>query len=178
MTAVRSGLIVALAIGVLSNFGSGMRKLADSWASSVNIQDDTRKDLELVASTEKRTFTAAEPIPLSVIAKNNGQRALFIVDTYNPEWDTKFDVRNEAGENVALTEDGKRLTKTISIFRQIRIEINPGEEIRKEFVINKLFDMSSPGKYAITVKRSFCVTGTDIFSIATSNILKVTVSLN
>jgi hypothetical protein len=179
MRVVTSGLIVAIAIGVISTFGAGMQETSKMPADgpvSVDVQDKTPKGLQLVARTEKATFSTGEPILLSVFARNNGRRALFIVDTYHPEWDTKFDVRNEAGESVALTEDGKRLTKTIAIFRQARVEIYQGDEVQKDFVINRLFEMTAPGPYSITVKRSFCVTGTDVFRVANSNIVKVTVA--
>lgn len=146
---------------------------------AADIQDKTPKTpkgLQLVARTEKATFTPGEPILLKVLARNIGAKPLFIVDTYHPEWDTKFAVRNESEQNVALTADGKRLTKTIAIFRQVRIEIHPDEEVQEEFVISKLFEMTAPGTYAITVKRSFCFTGTDVFMVATSNTVKVTVA--
>jgi hypothetical protein len=179
MTVVPSGLIVAIAIGVLSTFGAGQQeknKMPGDGPPSADVQDKTPKGLQLVASTEKATFTTGEPILLSVFARNNGRKVLFIVDTYHPEWDTKFEVRNEAEERVALTEDGERLTGAIAIFRDVRVEINPGDEVRKDFVINKLFEMTAPGTYSITVKRSFCVTGTEVFRVATSNIVKVTIA--
>ena len=178
MRVMTSGLIVALAIGVLSAFGATMQeksKVPGDGPASADVQDKTSKGLQLLAKTDKATFITGEPILLSVFARNNGRKALFIVDTYHPEWDTKFDVRNEAGESAALTEDGKRLT-TIAIFRQVRVEIYPGDEVQQDFAINKLFEMTAPGTYSITVKRSFCVTGTDVFRVASSNIVKVTVA--
>lgn len=178
MTVIPGSLIVAIAIGILSTFGSGMQEKVEmpgDGPSSADVQDTTSEGLQLVVKTKKATFTTGEPILLSVFARNNGAKPLFIVDTYHPEWDTRFDVRNESEQNVALTEDGKRLTKTIAIYRQVRIEIHPAEEVQEEFVISKLFEMA-PGTYAITVKRSFCFTGTDVFMVATSNTVKVTVA--
>jgi hypothetical protein len=178
MTVVPGSLIVAMAIGILSPFGAAMREKSkpSDGPPSAYVQNTTSEGLQLVVKTEKATFTTGEPILLSVFARNNGAKPLFIVDTYHPEWDTKFVVRNEAEESAALTEDGERLTKSIAIFRDIRVEINPGDEVQKDFVINKLFEMTAPGRYSITVKRSFGVTGTDVFRVATSNIVKVTVA--
>lgn len=175
---IPSGLIVAIVIGLFSIFGSAMQekgKTSDGLPFAY-VQDTTSKGLQLVVKNEKATFTPGEPILLTVVARNDGQRPLFIVDTYHPEWDTKFDVRAEAGDRVALTEDGERLTKNIAIFRDVRVEINPGDEVKRDFVINKLFDLTAPGTYSITVKRSFCFSGTDVFMVATSNSVKVTVA--
>jgi hypothetical protein len=179
MTVVPSGLIVAIAIGVLSTFGAGMQEKSEMPGDdppSAYVQDTASEGLQLVVKTEKATFTPGEPIVLSVVARNHSAKPLFIVDTYHPEWDTKFQVRNEAEESAALTEDGERLTKSIAIFRDIRVEINPGDEVQKDFVINKLFEMTAPGTYSITVKRSFCFSGTDVFMVAMSNIIKVTIA--
>jgi len=142
---------------------------------STYIQDATSKGLRLAMKIEKATFAPGEQIAITVVARNDSEERLFVIDTYHPEWDTKLDVKEEAGGKVALTEDGERLTKNIAIFRDIRVEINPGDELQKDFVINKLFDMTAPATYSITVKRSFCFSGTNVFMVATSNTVKVTV---
>lgn len=102
MAVVSTSLILGIAIGVLSTFGALVqekRRMPSDAPPPADVQYKTPRGLQLVARTEKATFTTGESILLSVFARNNGTEALFIVDTYHPEWDTKFDVRNEADES-------------------------------------------------------------------------------
>jgi hypothetical protein len=130
----------------------------------------------IAVSTEKESFTAGEPIVLAVSARNNGSKVLVLENTYHPEWDYKLDVRTEAGETVSLTEEGRHLVKDIAIYASTNVDIHPGQEIEKDFLISKLFEMTTSGTYSITVKRQFFVPDLDVYRTAISNTVKVTIA--
>lgn len=177
--AMTSALIFSLGVGGFSTFGASIQRKSKEVGPAPTSSDAgsrNSKALQLAVSTEKENFTAGEPISLAVSARNNGRKVLVLENTFHPEWDYKFDVRNEAGETVSLTGEGRRLMKDISIYASTNIEINPGEEVQKDFLITKLFEMTTPGTYSIAVNRQFFVPDLDGYRTAISNTVKVTIA--
>jgi hypothetical protein len=171
-------LLISLAVGGLSTLGANLQNKTEEVGPAPTSSDGgsgSSEALQLVVSTEKSSFSVGEPILLTVTSRNNGRKVLVLENTFHAEWDYKLDVRNEAGESVALTEEGRRLTKNNSIYASTNIDLHPGEEVQKDFVITKLFEMTTPGKYSISVNRQFWIPDLDVYRPATSNTVKITI---
>lgn len=178
-TAIISSLIVGTAIGALATSGASIQRKSGT-SGLVSAASDIRETMVrgplLSARTEKANFSPGEPILCRVEATNNSRKVIVLVDTYHPEWDYKLDVRNEAGEKVTLTKDGERLMRNISIYKSVSVEIFPGEAVHADFVINKLFEMTTAGTYSIRVERTFFTPDTQAYTVAKSNIVKVEIT--
>ncbi|HXU39422.1 MAG TPA: hypothetical protein VN937_23910 [Blastocatellia bacterium] len=170
-------LLTAITIGTLSTFGVTIgNRSGTSDVGPADSPETNASGLVLSARIEKPTFNPGEPIPLRVSVTNNSRNVLVIVDTYHPEWDYKLDVRNEAGETVPLTKDGERLMRNISIYKSVSVWLYPGDTVHADFVINKLFEMNTPGTYSISSKRKFLTLDSSAYDFATSNTVKITIA--
>lgn len=155
--AITGALMTTIAALAILTFGADMQgdskgpKQAQLSSESQKLASD---NVELYARTEEEMYIPGEPILLKVLVRNKTEKAFLLVDTRRPERDYKFDVRNEEGESVALTKDGEDLVNNTAIFRRVAVEIKPGEEVQHSFTINKLFEMSVPNTYSVTVKRA------------------------
>ncbi len=169
-------LVLTIIINAAAMFGAGMQKKSSQSnqdSTSSKIESATSKGLQFSAEIEKEVFSPNELIVLKVSVKNTTQMTYYLPDTYHPEWDYNLEVKNEKRENVPLTADGERLMKNIAIFRQVNKEIAPGTELHRDFQISKLFKMTAPGLYAVTVKHRVWEPKSGAFSTITSNTVKV-----
>ena len=121
-------------------------------SSVAGVQRKTANTVHLSAGVKKEIFGSKELLPLTLSIKNNTRTAVFLLETY-PERDYSFQVRNERGETVSLTEAGEHLVNNTSTYRSIKLRIEPGQEVHHTVTINKLYDMTTPGVYAITIRR-------------------------
>lgn len=175
---ITRALVITVIINAFAIFGAGMQKndsqsKQDSTASS--IKSPASKGLQFSAKTVKESFSLDEPIVLKVSVRNDTRMTFYLPDTFHPEWDYKLEVKNEKRENVPLTADGERLMKDIAIFRQVNKEIAPGDQLQRDFQINKLFKMADSGSYAITVSHQAWDPKRGEFITITSNTVKVRV---
>ncbi|HEX5733475.1 MAG TPA: hypothetical protein VF131_11635 [Blastocatellia bacterium] len=176
--AITGALITTIGALALLAFGADMQannKESMQAQLSPGGQKPASDSVQLFVQTEEEMYIPGEPILLKVVVRNNTQNTIFIVDTRNPARDFKFDVRNEEGESVALTKDGEDLVNNTAIFRRVAVEIKPGKEVEHSFTINKLFEMTVPGTYSVTVKRE--IRGQDGHPLGevTSNTVKIKV---
>lgn len=144
----RSFFILALAFGYEISLSSAGPK-------QVKLPSDKRsasKAVELNIHLEKTLTLIDESNSLALTIKNNSKEVLLIFVTY-PARDYEFDVRNEEGQSIRLTETGDILVNNPSIFMRGHLELEPGETIEHKVQINKIYDMSVPGKYSVRVKR-------------------------
>lgn len=77
----------------------------------------------------------------------------------NPAFDYQMDVRDTSGRPVPETESFRKLkeqAKNGSIAgRNIGVILKPGETGQDMIEVSGLYDLSSPGKYSIQVRREF-----------------------
>jgi hypothetical protein len=107
----------------------------------------------LSATIDKHQFVSGEPILLKVSLSNATDHTLHILGTIL-QLDYEVDVRNESGERVSLTEEGKRAERTRRIDISLgRIFLDAGESRQETIQVNRLYDMVGVGKYSIVVRR-------------------------
>ena len=132
-------------------------------------------NVQLHAQTEEEMYIPGAPILLKVVVRNNTEKPFLLVDTRRPERDFQLGVRDEEGQSVALTKEGEGLVNNTAIFRRVAVEIKPGEKVEHSFTINKLFEMTVPGTYSVTIKRE--IRGQDGHPVGevTSNTVRIKV---
>ena len=176
---MRGALSMAIASVVVFTLGTSMQatnKGSKQAASVSNAQKALLEGIQFSARLEKELASSAEPNLLRLSIKNVSKSVVLLAATY-PERDYKFDVRNEKGESAPLTKAGEHLVNDTSVYRSVRLKIKPGEEIQHNVAINRLYDMSAPGTYFITIKRKVFGQEHKIFAEAVANIVKVRVVL-
>jgi hypothetical protein len=179
-TAIIHTLITILALAVGSGFADeppqqGVR--AQRVSSASDVESAIVKGLQMSIKAERESFKPGEPIVLKVSVKNTTPLVLYLPDTAHPEWDYKFVVKNERGEDVPLTIEGKRLVEDVAILRKTGVEMKPGAEVKAEFRLNKLFAMTTPGLYTLTVRHGAWENANRVSTTITSNTIRVRVTI-
>lgn len=171
-------MIVMIAAIATSNTGAGM-EINGGWTKQVVPAPDTQsarsKGIQLTVRTEKESFDSDEVVLLLLSVRNTTRRAVFLVETYSAR-EYKFDVKNEKGEDVLLTEEGQHLLTNNAVYRSGPLTIEPGEEKQHNVSINRIYDMTAPGTYSVTVRRKIFKMSGKLFTEAISNTLKVTIA--
>lgn len=128
---------------------------------------------KLSVRLEKTQFTPRDVILLNISLRNKSPEALSIVES-SAIRDYKITVRSEDGEDLQLSEQGKRLLEASEEYRQLVVQINPGEEIHQSIELSKLYDLT-PGTYTVRVKRLILTKDKTAYVELTSNSIKVEV---
>lgn len=175
MTSLSVAMIAMLAAIAPSNAGIAMGTNRD-WSKHVRPGSATQsaKGIQLTLRTLKENFRSDEEVLLWLRVRNSTRRSVFLVETYS-EREYKFDVKNEKGEGVPLTEEGERLLNNNAIYRSGPLMIEPGEEKQHNVSINRIYNMTTPGMYTVTVRRKVFKLNGQQFAEAVSNALKVRV---
>jgi hypothetical protein len=107
----------------------------------------------LSATVNTQQFVSGEPILLKVSLSNTTNETLHILGTIF-QLSCEVEVRNEGGELVSLTEEGKRLERHRGIDISLgRIFIGAGKEWTETLQVNRLYEMVAAGEYRIVVRR-------------------------
>jgi hypothetical protein len=130
--------------------------------------------IEMVVETEEREFVSDENIYIYMTVRNKTNKNFYLRDTY-PSRDYRFEVYDEGGNVVPMTENGIHLANSNTLWRNGAIMMPPGKEVQHSTTISKLFDMSKPGIYFITVKRRVHDMDGKLYAEIVSNTLAVTV---
>jgi hypothetical protein len=106
---------------------------------------------------EKAEVDGAEPVVLQITLKNTTTKSLWFAQSI--VWrDFAITVRRtihkavggDREDNTPLTEYGKQVFLTPAPVSAFQItEIKPGQSIQEKLAVNRLFDMTLPGTYAL-----------------------------
>jgi hypothetical protein len=144
----------------------------------------------LSITAEPQTAKPGAEVTLSIVLTNNSQKQLpFRMDRYHPESNFTIRVTDPTGEPAGKTRiyrmnTGDRTGKdaveapydphheVISIGSVGVSGIQPGIVLEQKTVLNKLFDLTQPGKYTIQVEKMDDLSKT----VVKSNVVTVTVA--
>jgi hypothetical protein len=137
----------------------------------------------LAISVKEHTVKAGSEVPMQIVLTNTSADQIAIRGGEPPDAGKRdgyiLDVRNAAGEFVPNTaylnfQPFKAylfLPGEANFFDRSFHGLKPGETLTNEVILDKLFDLSQPGKYTIQARRA----DENSKAVAKSNIIKVTV---
>jgi hypothetical protein len=102
--------------------------------------------------TKKATFASGELVVLTISLRNVGSQDTKII-TQAPLGSYDIEVLGRNGEKVPLTLRGKVESETVGYGSSSVTLLKKGQECTVEVPLNRLFDMSLPGKYTVSVTR-------------------------
>lgn len=157
-------MMVTLVNGTVGS--NGVKPNLDLWGKE-------SEGFRLSVLFEKKQFRRESSIMLHLTIKNVTKRDLYLVETY-PADEYKLTVRNERGEDAALTQLGQLLKANEgNNFRVIGVKVRSNEEVRDNIEINKFYVMTAPGAYFITAKRTVRKLSGNSWSEVVSNTVSV-----
>jgi hypothetical protein len=130
--------------------------------------------VQLTARVEKGVIQPGEPDTLILYVRNDSKAVVNLVETY-PERDYAFDVKDQSGKCVSLTENGEKLVSNTSIYRRGPLKIQPGKDVYHRVIISQLYDMTAPGEYSVSVSRKIFGPDFKLLTTVTSVPVKVIV---
>ena len=154
---------------------------AGAGAQSTNAPAKPKKaPFSIGISTPTATVRAGSEVIVNIVLTNTSNRELNIDITKAQEpgeIDFALDVRDAKGNAAPHTTWGRRLQGDGSSLpppmesSSLEVPLKRGKSTRSRIIVNRLYDVSQPGKYTIQVGRSDPYTA----AIALSNTLTVTV---
>ncbi len=120
--------------------------------------------------TDKKTIAVGAAVKVSITMRNISRSQIFFEAApglpqligFRPE------LRDTRGQPIPLTEYGKHYFEApFSTTSDLTVPLAPGKTVIQEMELDKLFDLSRPGKYKVHVERS------DTQTVVKSNILKL-----
>jgi hypothetical protein len=103
-------------------------------------------------ATSKTVYTSGEPIILKINFKNTGHNEVLFVRRL-PLAVYDVTVLMPDGTKAPLTLFGTRRFGSRSGGSKIIDSLKPGEQVRSEIELNRVFDMTIDGKYLVSVQR-------------------------
>ncbi len=147
---IRGALIVVLAAMLT---GDGGRVTFRGEEFNVNARGSHKTlGLQLSLALEKKEVLVDEPLLVKFSTKNVARKPLFVLES-NPDTDYRFDVRDDKGNVVPLTEYGKKILSTAEEVRMVLVKLRPGEETHSEVRAERIVQLNVAGTYYITAKR-------------------------
>jgi hypothetical protein len=145
--------------------------------------DVARKPYTLTIRAKQNTFKVGEEIRINILWKNTSDQPVSVAPVIpTAETSYKVFVEDEKGNLAAETKLGRRLRTgkdeagqtTVSVFETAPIRsVQPGESLNEEVVLNKLYDLSKPGKYTVRVQSQ-----SDLNGSAKSDPITITITDN
>lgn len=170
---------LAMAMILVAAFAQGANMRADGSMSKevesirvVSSRGKAEARLRLRAKKELQDSSQVWVLMLSI--QNTSQWPLFAQETYSAR-DYMFDVKDESGDKVSLSEAGKRAVLNDSIYKNVGMEIPPGGSLNDKVYLNELYDLSVPGNYVVTASRKLMRKDGSEFEIK-SNTIKLEIT--
>ena len=109
--------------------------------------------IKLVITTDKTTANPREDVTIHMVLSNTSKAGVALWDRLFVERDYEVHVLNVHGLEAPLTEWAAAIRRPPIKGSQILLALAPGDKIRKEEKLLKVYDMSEPGFYTIQVCR-------------------------
>lgn len=131
--------------------------------------------ITITSYNDKKLFVLGEPIQLDIMARNTGEKSIFLIESCD-SLDYKLIVRTQSGDEVNLTKEGRHLTNYTDLVCHFRaIKLAPVGTKRVSLDVSRLYDMKTKGLYYITAIRGALTTGYQQIR-ATSNIFEIRIN--
>jgi hypothetical protein len=137
----------------------GLGRLSGQTASTKQVVN--KPDLSLTISTKQDVVKVGSGLIVTILLTNTSSQGIEVSHsvTDHTEFTHDFDVLDEKGKMVAHTkygdevkgEDQKQPPGIVDSF--VLLPLEPGQAMKDEIDIAKLFDLSAPGKYTIQIRR-------------------------
>lgn len=125
-----------------------------------------RLQLSLIA--EDREVVSGSKIQLKLFFRNLTKSSVIVGVTF-PERDYEITVKDESGRTLPIKPEGSHLLYSGGSREQV--EFKPGESLRDEIELTKLYDMKRPGMYAISASRVVFLTNKRMRKVVSDRLL-------
>ncbi len=114
--------------------------------------------ITMAAQLPKTQFKADEPVVLTITLHNTGDQTVSVGSTSDEEPSFDLDLRDERGQKVRRTVEGEGVfTPRRVAGANIPLYISPHGERKIVFPLTQLFDLSTGGKFSLSVSRQLVV---------------------
>lgn len=114
-------------------------------SSQIKVSVDTKES--------RHTFSIGEQIILVITVKNNGDSTAELSQSSDAR-DNQVSLTDASGHSLPMTALGKKITDVFNISGPRRaLRLQPGASIQIELDISQIYDLSSPGDYAVSISR-------------------------
>ena len=145
---------ILIAFAATFVFGTDMKQTSGRPKQAKAVPPDHHRQLVeagLRIRGAKQLLASGGSFVLTLSIKNSSQALLFVQVTY-PERDYRFEVKKESGEEVQLSESGRKLLKNDAIYKNVGMKLMPGERLEEKVDLRSLYTFDV-GNYSVTVKR-------------------------
>jgi hypothetical protein len=129
------------------------------------------ENFKLRLNSEEREYRIGRKMFFTLITKNISGRPLFLVDVGGAK-NYAFSVKDDNGLDAKKTKFGEALSQSINTTKREVITLKPGEEVVDKIELNAIFEIGSPGGYAVLAKRKILDQDNKNLTEVTSNTLR------
>ena len=87
-----------------------------------------------------------------VLSVTNLSSAPVSVQSSFPERDYQFDLRDEHGESVPMSEASRKQLEDGAVYKNVGIKLGPRDHFEEKADLCDMYNLSSPGNYTVRVK--------------------------
>lgn len=147
-------------------------------AQSVPPAKQAEARFSIAITVEPTTVKTGSPLTVNVILTNKSKDTIYldVSAQWMAELDFRIEVRDDQGNLAAVTDYGRNVIKheggipIVENYMGVAV-LHPGETLKREISISKLYNLNRPGKYTIQAQRI-----DDNKAAAKSNTVTVTVT--
>jgi hypothetical protein len=186
----KNTLVIGGVTLLLLGAGFSTIALGDTLEQSPKQGAVTQAPLQITASISPSSVSPDKPIALTVCLKNNTNQTYWYSDTGGLLKEFKVDIRDSAGNEVPLTEYGKRGLPSFGgmMDKNRSGSIPPNGKIYYHIWLNRDYDMSVSGTYRLVVSQEISAEwlpsgqavqhhGQHAFGVIESNPVSVTITV-
>lgn len=152
-----AALLLLLVIPSMAAATVAMSQLKPSFTLRVQGEDSSKQG-------DSAEYSIGQPVVIKISITNNGEQVLAVATDWNQSSDSHYQVtvRRSSGEalglseygravyGVPLREDAPGLAMTASV---MTYTLKPGESTSRPLDVGKLYDLTQPGTYSISIGR-------------------------
>ncbi|MCC7157776.1 MAG: hypothetical protein IT161_24560 [Bryobacterales bacterium] len=148
---LEAAVTIFIAVGISAN--------SIAWCQASLDSGSQRRNHALSIRSKQPEFRVGEEIAIEVTFTNTSEKPVLAAPVLpTAEVSYKLDVRDEKGDPVPETSYGRKLRagkddsgrETVTVFQTAPLRyLQPGESIKEQIVLNKLYDLSKPGAYTV-----------------------------
>lgn len=173
LIALLTAFIIMIPSGVLGD--SRRSRELEKQKEKASAWGDVSAGFQLMAHADKEQVNRGDAISIKITIKNSSREVLRLIET-SAEKDYRIDIENQYGQQISLTEYGRHIRKLANEgtdFRLVGVKLKPGEKRENVVDVSKLYDLTVPGTYRITVKRTVQAKGREGTAEVVSNKIEI-----
>lgn len=141
-------------------------------AHQMNKQGAGADKYRLSAQIDKAVVALGEPVLLRMTLTNNSSEKIYIITTGSTS-DSKLNVKDEKGNVVPISERGRKSLEREEETKEVMQEITPGQGVKYELEVGKIYDLSGGETYTIMITRNILLQDKKQVMNVQSNPIKV-----